>query len=106
MSEIRSSEPELLGSIINKFLHETGMDETIAEAAMPDVWSEVVGEKISAVTQVLSFAKGRLAVSTPPSCSLLYEPIENPFEDYNVPPWIIWPVHPLDKCRNECYIYQ
>jgi predicted nucleic acid-binding Zn ribbon protein len=67
MSEIRSSEPELLGSIINKFLHETGMDETIAEAAMPDVWSEVVGEKISAVTQVQSFAKGRLTVSTPSS---------------------------------------
>lgn len=64
MSEIRNSEPEFLGSIISRFLHETGIDETIAETEMPNIWQEVVGEKIAGVTRVISFARGTLVVST------------------------------------------
>ncbi len=64
MSEIRSSEPEFLGSIISKFLHETGIEESITGFEIPVLWSDTVGEKIASVTKVLSFDKGTLVIGT------------------------------------------
>lgn len=64
MSEIRSSEPEFLGSIISRFLHETGIEESITGFEIPALWNDTVGEKVAAVTKVLSFDKGTLVIGT------------------------------------------
>jgi hypothetical protein len=53
---------EKLGGILQKVLSDIGLEEPLRRAQALTVWSDVVGERISSVTEPLRLDKGRLFV--------------------------------------------
>ncbi|MBN1894848.1 DUF721 domain-containing protein [bacterium] len=53
---------EKLGGILQKILTDIGLEEPLRRAQALVIWSDVVGERISSVTEPLRLDKGRLYV--------------------------------------------
>lgn len=49
----RGGRPERLRDALSSFLHETGLDERMEQAAVVPAWAELVGGEIAAVTEPL-----------------------------------------------------
>ncbi len=64
MSDLRRTEPEFLGNIIGRIMRETGLEDSVLEVELQDLWLETVGENAAAVSKVQSFERGRLVIAT------------------------------------------
>lgn len=54
---------ESLGSIIQQWLRDNGYEEKVRENAVPDYWTEIVGEAVARQTRVERIERGTMFVS-------------------------------------------
>ena len=56
------SSGQTLKSVLNEIIKAHGWEDKIAETKMPDLWREVVGDKVAEVSKVERFDNGKLFV--------------------------------------------
>ena len=59
---MRRTKTLLIGDILNDFFSQPHIAAKVAEGRLPDTWSEVVGERVAALTTQLKLERGCLYV--------------------------------------------
>jgi len=62
MGYYSDSNGRTLKSVLNEIVKAYGWEDKIAETKMPDLWKEVVGDKVAEVSKVQKFDEGKLFV--------------------------------------------
>ena len=58
----RKSAPERVGSVVDRFLADAGLDEQVRRQGILETWPGLVGDAIAAVTRARSLSAGTLFV--------------------------------------------
>ncbi len=61
---IFNNQPQTLNSLLNKLVESQGWEDKLDEAKLPDIWLEVVGDKIAKYAKIGKFENGVLTVLT------------------------------------------
>ena len=62
MGYYSDSSGKTLKSVLNEIIKAHGWEDKIAETKMPEIWAEVVGEKVSEISKVQKFDEGKLFI--------------------------------------------
>ena len=62
MGYYSDSSGKTLKSLLNEIIKVYGWEDKIAETKMPEIWADVVGDKVSEVSKVEKFNDGKLFV--------------------------------------------
>ena len=64
MKGLKNDSASTLRSIFNQFASQTGLDDKMKYSSIPEIWKDIVGDKIASHTKVVNADYGKLVIST------------------------------------------